>query len=200
MINNLVKQEETVLMPTAYGDFEMTAFTQLDTKEAHIALRKGNWTADEPVLIRLHSSCVTGDIFGSQRCDCGEQLHAAMQMIENQGKGLILYLIQEGRGIGLANKLKAYKLQEQGLDTVEANLQLGFKEDERDYSAAAEILKTLNVKNIRLISNNPEKLTQLTALGFNVVERVSIEIAPNKNNERYLLTKRDKMQHFILKP
>jgi len=198
MINKLVRQEQTVQMPTAYGEFEMTAFTQLDTKEAHIALVKGTWVENEPILLRLHSSCVTGDIFGSQRCDCGEQLHQAMQMIENEGKGVVLYLMQEGRGIGLVNKLKAYQLQEQGLDTVEANLQLGFKEDERNYSAAAEILNLLKINKIRLISNNPEKAEQLTALGFEVVENVAIEISPNRFNERYLLTKRDKMRHSIL--
>jgi 3,4-dihydroxy 2-butanone 4-phosphate synthase / GTP cyclohydrolase II len=198
MINKLLRQDQTVQMPTAYGEFEMTAFTQLDTKEAHIALTKGTWAADEPILLRLHSSCVTGDIFGSQRCDCGEQLHQAMQMIENEGKGAVLYLIQEGRGIGLVNKLKAYQLQEQGFDTVEANLKLGFKEDERDYTVAAEMLRLLNINKIRLISNNPIKAEQLTLLGFEVVENVAIEIPPNRFNERYLFTKRDKMRHTIL--
>ena len=168
-MNNLLRQEPTVQMPTAYGEFEMTAFTQLDTREAHLALCKGSWVADEAVLVRLHSSCITGDIFGSQRCDCGEQLHQAMELIEKEAKGLVLYLMQEGRGIGLVNKLKAYQLQEQGLDTVEANLQLGFKEDERDYNIAALILKSLNINKIRLISNNPEKAEQLTALGFEIV-------------------------------
>jgi 3,4-dihydroxy 2-butanone 4-phosphate synthase/GTP cyclohydrolase II len=193
----MIRQEETVEMPTAYGDFKLTAFTQTDTGEIHTALQKGHWTADEPVLVRVHSSCITGDIFGSCRCDCGEQLQAAMEYIEQAGQGLVLYMMQEGRGIGLVNKLKAYKLQEQGLDTVEANLQLGFREDERDYTATAEILTLLNARKIRLLTNNPQKKTDLVRFGIDIVEIVPIEIPPNRHNLKYLQTKRDKMGHFL---
>lgn len=193
----MIRQEETVEMPTAYGDFKLTAFTQTDTGEIHTALQKGSWTADEPVLVRVHSSCITGDIFGSCRCDCGEQLQAAMEYIEQAGQGLVLYMMQEGRGIGLVNKLKAYKLQEQGLDTVEANLQLGFREDERDYTATAEILTLLNARKIRLLTNNPQKKTDLVRFGIDIVEIVPIEIPPNRHNLKYLQTKRDKMGHFL---
>jgi 3,4-dihydroxy 2-butanone 4-phosphate synthase / GTP cyclohydrolase II len=193
----MIRQEDTVEMPTAYGDFKLTAFTQTDTGEIHTALQKGNWTADEPVLVRVHSSCITGDIFGSCRCDCGEQLQAAMEYIEQAGQGLVLYMMQEGRGIGLVNKLKAYKLQEQGLDTVEANLQLGFREDERDYTATAEILTLLNARKIRLLTNNPQKKTDLVRFGIDIVEIVPIQIPPNRHNLKYLQTKRDKMGHFL---
>lgn len=165
----------------------------------HLALVKGTWEEDEPVMVRVHSSCVTGDIFGSCRCDCGPQLHEAMRMVEKEGKGVIVYMNQEGRGIGLLNKLKAYKLQEQGLDTVEANLELGFGMDERDYGVGAQILRDLGVTKMRLISNNPRKRTGLMGYGLEVVERVPIEVVPNEHNQKYLTTKRDKLGHEILK-
>ena len=197
-IETLIKEETRVQMPTKYGEFELIAFTQLNTGEVHMALKKGEWTKDEPVMVRVHSSCLTGDILGSMRCDCGEQLHAAMKMIEDEGKGLVLYMNQEGRGIGLLNKLKAYKLQEQGLDTVEANIKLGFSMDERDYGVGAQILRELNISKIRLISNNPKKRAGLLGYGLEIVDTVPIEIKPNIHNEAYLVTKRDKMGHSIL--
>lgn len=196
---SLIKREIGVDMPTEWGYFDLIAFKQINTGENHLALVKGSWEKDEPVLVRVHSSCVTGDIFGSCRCDCGAQLHNAMEMVEKAGKGVVLYMFQEGRGIGLVNKLKAYKLQEQGRDTVEANLELGFKMDERDYGVGAQILRDLGVAKIRLISNNPKKRAALFGYGLEIVETVPIEIAPNPHNERYLQTKRDKMGHNILK-
>lgn len=196
---SLIKCEIGVEMPTEWGNFDMVAYRQINTGDIHLALVKGQWEADEPVLVRVHSSCVTGDIFGSCRCDCGPQLHRAMQMVEEAGKGVVLYMNQEGRGIGLINKLKAYKLQEQGFDTVEANEKLGFKMDERDYGVGAQILRDLGIGKIKLISNNPKKRTGLIGYGLEIVETVAIEISPNKYNERYLLTKRDKMGHSILK-
>ncbi len=195
----LIKKEVSVKLPTEWGEFEMTAYTQLNTGDNHIALTKGTWEPGEPILVRVHSSCVTGDIFGSCRCDCGPQLHAAMQMIEKEGKGVIVYMNQEGRGIGLVNKLKAYNLQENGFDTVEANLQLGFKMDQRDYGVGAQILRSLGISKMRLMSNNPKKRAGLIGYGLEVVENVPIEIAPNPHNEVYLRTKRDKMDHTILR-
>jgi len=194
----LIKEDVRVKMPTKYGEFELIAFTQLNTGEVHMALKKGNWEKGEPVLVRVHSSCMTGDILGSLRCDCGDQLHNAMKMVQNEGKGLVLYMNQEGRGIGLLNKLKAYKLQEEGMDTVEANLKLGFSMDERDYGVGAQILRYLNISKLRLISNNPKKRAGLLGYGLEIVDTVPIEILPNKYNEKYLQTKRDKMGHNIL--
>jgi len=197
--DSLIKDEVTVNMPTAFGDFKMRAFTQKNTGEQHLAIYKGDWSPDEPVLVRVHSSCMTGDIFGSCRCDCGPQLHKAMQMIQEEGKGIIVYMNQEGRGIGLVNKLLAYKLQEQGVDTVDANLELGFKADLRDYGVGAQILRHLGVSKMRLMSNNPTKRAGLVGYGLEVVENVAIEIDPNPFNESYLKTKRDRMGHTILK-
>ncbi|HMP21917.1 MAG TPA: bifunctional 3,4-dihydroxy-2-butanone-4-phosphate synthase/GTP cyclohydrolase II [Ferruginibacter sp.] len=194
----LIREEERVQMPTKYGIFELVAFKQINTGDIHLAIKKGNWQHDEPVLVRVHSSCVTGDILGSLRCDCGEQLHKAMQMIEAEGRGLVLYMNQEGRGIGLLNKLKAYKLQEQGLDTVEANLQLGFGMDERDYGVGAQILRHMGVCKMKLMSNNPRKRAGLLGYGLEVVDTVPIEVQPNQHNEKYLTTKRDKLGHTIL--
>lgn len=195
----LIEEQVKVQMPTKYGNFELIAFKQLSSGETHMALKKGDWEKDEPVLVRVHSSCFTGDILHSLRCDCGEQLQAAMQMVEKEGKGLILYMNQEGRGIGLLNKLKAYRLQEEGRDTVEANLELGFKMDERDYGVGAQILRHLNICKIRLITNNPRKRAGLNGYGLEIVENVPIEIHPNPHNENYLRTKRDKLGHDILK-
>jgi 3,4-dihydroxy 2-butanone 4-phosphate synthase/GTP cyclohydrolase II len=195
----LVHKEIAVKMPTEWGDFDMIAYTQLDTGEHHLALVKGSWEPDEPVLVRVHSSCVTGDIFGSCRCDCGPQLHKAMEMISNEGKGVVVYMNQEGRGIGLINKLRAYHLQENGLDTVEANLKLGFKMDQRDYGIGAQILRGLGISKMRLMTNNPKKRAGLIGYGLEVVENVPIEIKPNPHNEAYLRTKRDKMDHAILR-
>ncbi len=197
-VESQIRRHVDVNMPTAYGDFKLVAFEQLNTNEVHMALVKGEWKIDEPVMVRVHSSCVTGDIFGSCRCDCGSQLHSAMQMVEHEGKGIVLYMKQEGRGIGLLNKLQAYKLQEQGLDTVEANLQLGFDMDNRDYGIGAQILHDLGVSKIRLITNNPKKRVGLMGYGLEIVENISIEIAPNPHNEKYLQTKRDKLGHMIL--
>jgi 3,4-dihydroxy 2-butanone 4-phosphate synthase/GTP cyclohydrolase II len=196
---SLIRREIGVNMPTHWGDFELMAYRQINTDELHLALIKGKWEKNEPVLVRVHSSCITGDIFGSCRCDCGPQLHHAMQMVEKAGKGIVLYMNQEGRGIGLINKLKAYKLQEQGLDTVQANLELGFQMDERDYGVGAQILRDLGVTKMRLISNNPKKRAGLIGYGLEIVENVPIEVSPNPHNESYLLTKRDKMGHEILK-
>jgi 3,4-dihydroxy 2-butanone 4-phosphate synthase/GTP cyclohydrolase II len=196
---SLINREVEVEMPTEYGQFKLIAYQQTSTQETHMALIKGSWTKDEPVLVRVHSSCVTGDIFGSCRCDCGPQLHSAMQMVEHEGKGVVLYMKQEGRGIGLLNKLKAYKLQEEGMDTVEANLQLGFDMDERDYGVGAQILRDLGITKIRLITNNPKKRVGLMGYGLEIVENVPIEIKPNPHNVHYLQTKRDKLGHSILK-
>ncbi|WP_295720989.1 bifunctional 3,4-dihydroxy-2-butanone-4-phosphate synthase/GTP cyclohydrolase II [Mucilaginibacter sp.] len=195
----LVKKEVSVQMPTEWGDFEMIAYTQLDTGENHLALVKGTWEPGEPVLTRVHSSCVTGDIFGSCRCDCGPQLHKAMEMISKEGKGVVIYMNQEGRGIGLINKLKAYHLQENGYDTVEANIKLGFKMDQRDYGIGAQILRSLGISKMRLMSNNPKKRAGLIGYGLEIVENVPIEIASNPHNELYLRTKRDKMDHAIMR-
>ncbi|MBP6431208.1 MAG: bifunctional 3,4-dihydroxy-2-butanone-4-phosphate synthase/GTP cyclohydrolase II [Ferruginibacter sp.] len=194
---SLITEEERVQMPTKYGNFELIAFSQINTGEVHLAIKKGDWKKDEPVLVRVHSSCVTGDILGSLRCDCGDQLHFAMQMIEQEGKGLVLYMNQEGRGIGLLNKLKAYKLQENGRDTVEANVELGFGMDERDYGVGAQILRHLNVSKMKLISNNPRKRAGLLGYGLEVVDTVGIEIKSNPHNEKYLQTKKDKLGHEL---
>jgi 3,4-dihydroxy 2-butanone 4-phosphate synthase / GTP cyclohydrolase II len=194
----LIKEEVRVNMPTKYGNFELIAFEQVNTGEIHLALKKGDWQKDEPILVRVHSSCMTGDILGSLRCDCGDQLHDALKMVEQAGKGLVLYMNQEGRGIGLLNKLKAYKLQEQGMDTVEANLELGFDMDGRDYGVGAQILRHLGVSKMKLMSNNPKKRAGLLGYGLEVVENVPIEIASNPHNEKYLQTKKDKMGHEIL--
>ncbi len=195
----LIKEEVRVHMPTKHGDFELVAFKQTNTGENHLALVKGKWEKEEPVLVRVHSSCFTGDILHSLRCDCGEQLQAAMEMVEAAGKGVVLYMNQEGRGIGLFNKLKAYKLQEEGKDTVEANLALGFKNDQRDYGVGAQILRHLGVSKIKLLSNNPRKRAGIMGYGLEIVENVPIEIKPNEHNEFYLQTKRDKLGHEILK-
>ena len=196
---SLIEEEVRVHMPTKHGDFELIAFRQTNTGENHLALKKGDWDKDEPVLVRVHSSCFTGDILHSLRCDCGEQLQAAMEMVEREGKGLIVYMNQEGRGIGLLNKLKAYKLQEEGKDTVEANLALGFKNDQRDYGVGAQILRHLGVSKIRLMTNNPRKRAGLLGYGLEIVENVPVEMSPNPHNEFYLQTKRDKLGHDILK-
>ena len=196
---SLIKREIGVELPTTYGDFDLIAFKQTNTDEIHLALIKGTWAPDEPLMVRVHSSCVTGDIFGSCRCDCGPQLQHAMRMVEGEGKGVILYMNQEGRGIGLINKLKAYKLQEEGMDTVQANLALGLPMDSRDYGVGAQILRDLGVAKIRLISNNPQKRVGLIGYGLEIVEQLPIEIASNPHNEKYLRTKRDKMGHNILK-
>lgn len=195
----LIRREIEVDMPTEYGHFKLIAYDQTNSNEVHMALVKGSWEKDEPVLVRVHSSCVTGDIFGSCRCDCGSQLHSAMEMVDREGKGVVLYMKQEGRGIGLLNKLKAYKLQEQGLDTVEANLRLGFEMDERDYGVGAQIIRDLGITKIRLITNNPKKRVGLMGYGLEIVDNVPIEIHPNPHNEKYLITKRDKLGHTILR-
>ena len=192
-----VERGPEVIMPTKYGNFKMTVFRQLNNGLEHSALVKGTWDEDEPVLVRVHSSCATGDIFGSYRCDCGDQLHKAMQEIEKAGKGVLLYMSQEGRGIGLFNKIKAYKLQEEGLDTVDANIHLGFDPDERDYGVGAEILRKLGIKKIRLLTNNPVKRVGLEGFGLEIVENVPIEIPVNQYNKRYMLTKKDRMGHIL---
>ncbi len=196
--DSLIEELVRVDMPTQFGDFTLAAFREKLTGAEHLALIKGSWETGEPVLTRVHSSCFTGDILGSFRCDCGEQLHKAMQMVNDAGKGVILYMNQEGRGIGLINKLKAYKLQEQGMDTVEANLHLGFGMDERDYGVGAQMLRSLNVSKLKLMSNNPRKRAGLAGYGLEIVEVLPIEICPNPHNEKYLTTKRDKMGHKIL--
>ena len=196
---SLIEEEVRVQLPTKHGNFELVAFRQTTTGEHHLALKKGEWDKDEPVLVRVHSSCFTGDILHSLRCDCGDQLQKAMEMVEKEGRGLVLYMNQEGRGIGLMNKLKAYKLQEEGKDTVEANLELGFKNDQRDYGVGAQILRHLGVSKIRLMTNNPRKRAGLSGYGLEIVENVPIEIRPNPHNEFYLQTKRDKLGHEILK-
>lgn len=194
-IESLIRRESKVDMPTEWGHFDLIAYSQTNTGDIHIAMVKGQWEPDEPVLVRVHSSCVTGDIFGSCRCDCGEQLHAAMEMVEAEGKGVVLYMNQEGRGIGLLNKLKAYKLQEEGRDTVEANEELGLPSDARDYGVGAQILRDLGISKMRLISNNPKKRVGLIGYGLEVVECVGIEVPSNPHNRRYLQTKRDRMGH-----
>jgi len=193
--DSLIKREVSVNMPTQFGDFSLAAFCQTSNDLLHLALIKGTWQADEPIFVRVHSSCATGDIFGSCRCDCGPQLHKAMHMIEKEGKGVIIYMNQEGRGIGLLNKLKAYKLQENGLDTVEANEKLGFNMDERDYGIGAQILRNLNVQKMRLMTNNPKKRNSLGGYGLEIVENVPIIISPNEHNQKYLATKKQKMGH-----
>ena len=193
----LIRKEEEVFMPTQWGNFQLIAYTQLDNGATHLALKKGDWQQGEPVLVRVHSSCATGDIFGSCKCDCGEQLHRAMEMIEHEGKGLVLYMAQEGRGIGLVNKLKAYHLQEQGFDTVDANIQLGFKPDERDYGIGAQILRDLGITQMRLMTNNPVKRSGLEGYGLQIVETIPIVVKPNRYNERYLKTKQDRMGHTL---
>jgi 3,4-dihydroxy 2-butanone 4-phosphate synthase / GTP cyclohydrolase II len=194
---SLIIKGVKVRLPTKYGDFDLIPFRQKSNNLDHVALIKGQWTKDEPVLVRVHSSCVTGDIFGSLRCDCGAQLIKALKLIEKEGKGVLLYMNQEGRGIGLFDKIKAYKLQEQGRDTVEANLDLGYLPDERDYGVGANILKELGLGKIRLITNNPVKKRGLEGYGITIIENVPIEIEPNEHNEFYLITKRDKMGHFL---
>jgi 3,4-dihydroxy 2-butanone 4-phosphate synthase/GTP cyclohydrolase II len=194
----LIRREIGVDMPTEFGHFDLIAFRQSNTGDTHLALVKGTWEPNEPVLVRVHSSCITGDIFGSCRCDCGGQLHASLKMIEAEGRGVLVYMFQEGRGIGLLNKLKAYKLQEMGRDTVEANLDLGLPMDARDYGVGAQILRDLGVRKLRLISNNPKKRAGLMGYGLEIVDTVPIEIASNPFNERYLRTKRDKMGHTIM--
>ncbi len=194
---SLIERGVKVHLPTKYGDFDIIPYRQLSNGLEHVALIKGTWQPDEPVLVRVHSSCVTGDIFGSLRCDCGDQLHKAMEMIDQAGKGVIVYMNQEGRGIGLMNKIKAYQLQDQGLDTVEANVHLGFKPDERDYGIGAQILRDLGVKKIRLMTNNPVKRVGLEGYGLEIVEIVPIIIQPNKYNQKYLETKELKMGHML---
>jgi len=193
-----IEKLDTIQLPTHYGEFQLTAYLQVANQETHLVLHKGEWKEDEPVLTRVHSSCMTGDIFGSCRCDCGEQLAKAMQMVEKEGKGLIVYMIQEGRGIGLINKMKAYKLQEAGADTVEANIALGFKMDERDYGTGAQIIRDMGVTKMRLMSNNPTKRAGLIGYGLEIVENVPIEVPANPHNLKYLETKKSKMGHTIL--
>ncbi len=194
---SLIQKEVSVKLPTTWGDFNLHAYKQITTGQDHLALVKGTWNIDEPVLVRVHSSCLTGDIFGSCRCDCGPQLHASMDMIEKEGKGVIVYMNQEGRGIGLLNKLKAYKLQENGRDTVEANIELGFGSDERDYGVGAQILRDLGVSKMRLMTNNPKKRAGLVGYGLEITEVLPIEIESNQHNKSYLETKRDKLGHTI---
>ena len=196
--DSLIEEIVRVELPTKYGDFKLVAFNEKSTQREHLALIKGEWQKNEPVLTRVHSSCFTGDILGSLRCDCGEQLHKAMQMVEQEGQGVILYMNQEGRGIGLVNKLKAYKLQEEGMDTVQANIHLGFGTDERDYGVGAQILRHLDVTRLRLMSNNPKKRAGLKGYGLEIVDIVPIEVKSNPHNEKYLQTKRDKLGHEIL--
>ncbi|MFM8597205.1 MAG: bifunctional 3,4-dihydroxy-2-butanone-4-phosphate synthase/GTP cyclohydrolase II [Flavobacteriales bacterium] len=194
---SLVQEQVQVEMPTVYGDFKLRAFKDQSNDQDHLVLTKGSWTEDEAVLVRVHSSCLTGDIFGSCRCDCGPQLHKAMELIDQAGKGAIVYMNQEGRGIGLLNKLKAYKLQEEGLDTYEANEKLGFKADERDYGIGAQILRAIGIRKMKLMSNNPKKRTGLIGYGLEIVENIPLETQSNAHNEHYLKTKRDKMGHTL---
>ena len=194
---SFIRKEVQVQMPTKLGNFSLQAYKQINTDQDHLALIKGSWSLGEPVLVRMHSSCLTGDIFGSCRCDCGPQLHKAMEMIEKEGRGVIVYLNQEGRGIGLLNKLKAYKLQEEGMDTVEANAHLGFKMDERDYGIGAQILRDLGISKIKLITNNPRKRAGLLGYGLEIVENIPIEIESNPHNAGYLQTKKDKLGHNL---
>ncbi len=195
--SGLIERGETVFLPTQNGEFMLTPFRDLTTGLEHVVLTKGEWREDEAILCRVHSSCMTGDVFGSQRCECGEQLTKAMQMIEKEGRGIIVYMNQEGRGIGLMNKIRAYKLQEQGEDTVEANVHLGFRPDERDYGVGAQILREMGVHKLRLMTNNPVKRVGLESYGIEIVENVPIEIAPNRWNERYMRTKKEKMHHDL---
>ncbi|MDG1659641.1 MAG: bifunctional 3,4-dihydroxy-2-butanone-4-phosphate synthase/GTP cyclohydrolase II [Crocinitomicaceae bacterium] len=194
---SLIKEVIDVKMPTEYGDFDLFLYKEVNTDKEHLAVVKGTWEEDEPILVRVHSSCMTGDIFGSCRCDCGPQLSKSMEMIEKAGKGVVVYMNQEGRGIGLTNKLKAYKLQEEGYDTLEANLKLGFKDDERDYGIGAQILRKLGVSKMKLMSNNPKKRTGLIGYDLEVVDNIALEIPANEHNEGYLKTKRDKMGHSL---
>ncbi len=194
---SLIERQVTVKMPTEYGTFNLTAYRQLSNNMEHLAITKGTWEKGDPIMVRVHSSCITGDIFGSCRCDCGPQLHKALEMIEKEGKGVLIYINQEGRGIGLLNKLKAYALQEQGKDTVEANTELGFKPDERDYGVGAQILRDLNVTKLRLLSNNPTKRAGLIGYGLEIVENMPIEIQANEHNRAYLQTKKLKMGHNL---
>ncbi|PTN08460.1 bifunctional 3,4-dihydroxy-2-butanone-4-phosphate synthase/GTP cyclohydrolase II [Mangrovibacterium marinum] len=196
---SLIERGEQVPIPTKYGDFNIIPFRQKTNGMEHVALVKGSWEKDEEILVRMHSSCMTGDIFGSMRCECGDQLHKAMEMIEKAGKGVIVYMLQEGRGIGLMNKIAAYKLQDEGMDTVEANIHLGFKADERDYGVGAQILQSLGVKKMKLMTNNPVKRVGIEGYGLTVTSTVNIEIEPNEYNQRYLKTKRDRMGHFLQK-
>ena len=196
---SLIERGDEVNLPTRFGYFKIIPFRQVSNGVEHIALIKGEWQQDEPILVRVHSSCMTGDIFGSMRCECGDQLEYAMKQIESEGKGVIVYMMQEGRGIGLMNKIAAYKLQDEGLDTVEANIHLGFDADERDYGVGAQILRNLGVTNMRLLTNNPVKRVGLEAYDLNVVETINIEIQPNEFNQQYLKTKRDRMGHFLQK-
>ena len=195
--DSLIEEIVRVDMPTKYGDFKLVAFKEKNSSNEHLALLKGEWERDEPVMVRMHSSCFTGDILGSLRCDCGEQLHKAMQMVEKEGRGAIIYMNQEGRGIGLMNKLKAYRLQENGMDTVEANLHLGFQMDQRDYGVGAQILRHLGITKLRLISNNPRKRVGLIGYGLEIVDNIPIMIKPNPHNEKYLQTKKDKLGHEL---
>ena len=197
--DRMIAREVEVNMPTKYGDFKLVAYKQSGSNDEHFALVKGEWEIDDPVLVRVHSSCITGDILGSMRCDCGDQLHNAMKMVEKEGKGVILYMMQEGRGIGFMNKLKAYKLQEEGMDTVDANIALGFKADQRDFGIGAQILRDLNVTKMKLITNNPKKRAALNGYGLEIVENIPIQIVPNPFNKKYLETKRDKMGHELNK-
>lgn len=194
---SMIEVGEKVEMPTTFGKFQLIPFKQKNGGQEHMALIKGTWGEDEPILVRVHSSCATGDILGSMRCDCGEQLHKSLQMIENEGKGVLIYMQQEGRGIGLMNKIAAYKLQQEGLDTVDANIHLGFKPDERDYGCGAQMLRHLGVHKMKLITNNPVKRVGLEAFGLEVVENIPIEISPNKYDYKYLKTKKDKMGHNL---
>ena len=194
---SLISIGQTVDMPTEYGHFKLVPFRQTSSGLEHMALVKGEWQPDEPILVRVHSSCATGDIFGSKRCDCGQQLHKAMQMIEEEGKGVLIYMQQEGRGIGLMNKIEAYKLQEEGYDTVDANVHLGFKPDERDYGCGAQMLRHLGVHKMRLMTNNPTKRVGLEAYGLEIVENVPIEVTPNEYDYKYLKTKKDRMGHTL---
>src|SRR6056297_310174 len=194
---SLIDRGETVNLPTQFGDFSIVPFRQKSNGAEHVALIKGEWDVNEPILVRVHSSCMTGDIFGSLRCECGDQLHASMQMIEKEGKGVIVYMMQEGRGIGLLNKIAAYKLQDQGMDTIDANIHLGFKADERDYGVGAQILRNLGVTKMRLLTNNPVKRVGIEGFGLEVVDTLPIEIEPNEHNQKYLKTKRDRMGHHL---
>ncbi|HJV78540.1 MAG TPA: bifunctional 3,4-dihydroxy-2-butanone-4-phosphate synthase/GTP cyclohydrolase II, partial [Paludibacter sp.] len=194
---SLVEMGEKVNMPTKYGDFKLIPFRQISNGMEHVALIKGEWEKDEPILVRVHSSCITGDIFGSMRCECGDQLHKSMQLIEKEGKGVIVYMNQEGRGIGLMNKIKAYKLQEEGMDTVDANLHLGFNADERDYGVGAQILRKIGATKLRLMTNNPVKRIGLEAYGLSIIENVPIEIETNQHNEFYMQTKKARMGHNL---
>jgi 3,4-dihydroxy 2-butanone 4-phosphate synthase/GTP cyclohydrolase II len=196
-MESLIERGVEVQLPTEHGHFKLIPFLQKSNGVEHIALIKGSWEPDETILVRMHSSCATGDIFGSLRCECGEQLHKAMELIEKEGKGVIIYIQQEGRGIGLMNKIRAYKLQEQGFDTVDANIHLGFDPDERDYGVGAQILRNLGVQKMRLLTNNPVKRVGLEGYGLKVVESVPIQIKPNPFNEAYIKTKRDRMGHAL---